>query len=204
VKFEPSLEEFLREVRGHVMEVVLDQGVHRHIRFATPGTGFSSYSLTTWPDHLALSGDLGCYVFRRTEDMFEFFRQAGPQASLTINPYYWGEKVVAADVGRGMERYSPERFREAIMEMVEDGTEDERLEGADVAGYADHGQEEATRIACDFGFESIYDYNLTAPSYGLIWALWAVAWGVWKYDQKREEEQGVGTSRSGIELQLRH
>ena len=88
--------DFLKDVAAHEMEILRDDGVYRHIRFKKPGTWCMHFDLVTWPGYLAYSGDMGCYVFSRLNDMFEFFRtdreylqRDGRQ--LCINLCYWSE-----------------------------------------------------------------------------------------------------------------
>ena len=90
---------FLRDVRDHKMIIELDQGVHRSIRFGRPGSSAYHFRLNTWPGHLAISGDMGSYVFSRTADMFEFFRDSAMTGR--INPGYWHEKADAVDRNGG-------------------------------------------------------------------------------------------------------
>lgn len=101
----PDHDEFLRIVAGHGMTILRNEGIHRHILFRKPDTNCGWFDLLTWPGALCISGDYGTYVFRRIEDMFEFFR-----GGLQINPAYWSEKVVAADRD-GVKEFSLEKFR---------------------------------------------------------------------------------------------
>lgn len=84
---------FLADTSNHEMTVRLDHNVYRHIRFKRPGDSCYWFELVTWPHHLCISGDMGTYVFSRTEDMFRFFRTD----QLEINEDYWSEKVVSSD-----------------------------------------------------------------------------------------------------------
>lgn len=88
--------------REHEMTVLRDDGVYRHLRFQKPGSWIYGYDLITWPGHLAISGDIGCYVFSRIEDMFDFFVDRG----YGINPHYWGEKLRAPRGEDRAKRYS--------------------------------------------------------------------------------------------------
>jgi hypothetical protein len=101
--------QFEAETTEHVMTVLHDDGVYRHIKFARPDTNIWRFDLVTWPGHLAISGDLQSYTFHRLYDMFEFFG-----GGRNINPDYWSEKVVAGRE-RTME-YSPERARQLVIE----------------------------------------------------------------------------------------
>jgi hypothetical protein len=91
----PSLEQFLNDVKLHELTVNLDQGVYRDITVKNPNTVEMHYNITTRPGYLMITGDMGDFIFQRTEDMFGFFR---PQSGYQINPGYWGEKVEAGEV----------------------------------------------------------------------------------------------------------
>jgi len=133
---------FLKDVSGHAMEVIRDDGVHRHLRFRKPRPAGSEYwfDLITWPEMLCIDGDMGTYVFRRLDDMFQFFRtdreyNKDRGRKLGINLGYWSEKLRAPD-SRAAEEYSADKFRqyvkEAFAQWVEqtqpddDASDDER------------------------------------------------------------------------------
>ena len=83
---------FEAETQNHSMEIIADDGgVNRCIRFSNNGSMVHSFTLTTWPGHLCISGDMGTVVFKRTDDMFEFFGNGED-----ISPGYWGEKIQTA------------------------------------------------------------------------------------------------------------
>lgn len=128
-------QQFLLEVKDHVMEVLRDDGAAgRHIRFRKPGTMTCHFDLITWPGYLCYTGDMGTYVFRRLHDMFEFFgtddamRRQYPDRTLFPNFSYWAEKLEALDCnGRftnGVTEFDPECFHKAVDERVAEFTED--------------------------------------------------------------------------------
>lgn len=96
---------FLRNVKDHKLTVLLDNGIHRHLHFSNPEQFAYYFHLTTWPGYLCISGDMGCYVFCRVEDMFTFFRSDKGN----INPHYWSEKLQAS-------KNAPEEFSEETFE----------------------------------------------------------------------------------------
>lgn len=91
-----TFEQFQKDTADHKLNVLLDNGLHRHLLIKEQGNIEYYYEITTWPGYLCISGDMGCFVFQRTEDMFTFFRKQPGQ----INPGYWQEKVQA---GAGFE-----------------------------------------------------------------------------------------------------
>lgn len=84
--------QFESETTEHRMTVVHEDGLHRHLHFARPGTGMWSWSIITWPGHLAIAGDIGDgWMFAREDDMLQWFGRNGHQSG--INPGYWSEKM---------------------------------------------------------------------------------------------------------------
>lgn len=112
----PISERFAAETANHEMTVLLDQGLYRHLRFKRPRSSEYWFEITTTPGTLTIDGDMGGHIFRRTRDMFEFFR-SGPD----INPHYWSEKVTS---GRdGLMAYSEDRFVQIVKEIFVDAVQ---------------------------------------------------------------------------------
>ncbi|MCU6618549.1 hypothetical protein OCO52_18835 [Achromobacter mucicolens] len=116
--------EFLKDVKNHVMEVLYEDGLHRHVRFREPGTMCMHFDLVTWPGYLCYTGDMGTYVFTRLADMFEFFRTDREYAQrrgrrLGGNLSYWSEKLEAVNGSRrggAAEEFDPAKFRTVVNE----------------------------------------------------------------------------------------
>lgn len=70
----PTEADFLRDVAQHEMTILHDAGEFRHIQFKKPGSSSFSFTITTFPGYLVMTGDIGSWVFTRLRDMFEFFR----------------------------------------------------------------------------------------------------------------------------------
>lgn len=189
---------FPRDVATHRMTVQLDQGVFRHIRFARPGSNSYAFEITTWPGHLAFSGNMGCFVFSRLHDMFGFFRHDD------INPGYWAEKVVAEDShSPGVKEWSPDRFRACVLEHVHDRTaEDGVSQGLldavmeEVLAHADC-EQEACQAAHSFTFrmpdgrtfqfDDFFENRLTEHTYHFLWCLYAIVHAIKAYDKSKAE-----------------
>lgn len=124
---------FREQTGDHELRVLFEDGLHRHLRVQAPGTRMWSWDVTTWPGHLAVSGDVGAgYMFTREPDMLEFFSYAGKSdghysdGSPSIDFRYWAEKIVgpARDT---VKVYDSDAFltrlREHLEEHEEMGTE---------------------------------------------------------------------------------
>jgi hypothetical protein len=187
----PDEASFLADVADHAMVVLSHDGIYRHLRCRRGNSWAYGFDVTTWPGFLCISGDMGCYVFSRIPDMFEFFR--GPEdgeKSLYINPGYWGEKVQAADRHDGLSVYSPEKFKARIHEWLADVEASDELReavNAEVLSRADDGEHEAMRAALEFEhggfrFEGFYEVSLREISCRFLWCCYAVAWAVKQWD----------------------
>lgn len=172
-------QQFLKDVDSHVMEVIKDDGLYRHIRFREPGTMMQHFDLITWPGYLCYCGDMGTYVFTRLADMFQFFRTDREYAQrhgrqLGINLSYWAEKLEAVDghrTGGSAMEFDEDRFREVVQEYrvnwVREAKSrsqlsvDERRElweavDRDVLGELDNGGDRAIYAAYDFCWQPGY------------------------------------------------
>ena len=208
-------EQFLRDIAKHEMTILNEDGVYRRIRFAQPDSSAMSFELITWPGHLCYTGDMGTFVFERTNDMFSFFRGSKKEGNpgLQINTGYWGEKCIAVDSVDGIRQYSPDSFREVIQEELDEWLEDlDPEEDAECIAalkeavqdellcYADDGEQKAREAADEFEFSfgdlqlSISDFferTLTVKSFRFVWCCYAIVWAIAKYDQAQKEQVTV-------------
>ena len=221
-------ESFLADIATHSMHVLRDDGVYRHLRFKRPDSGMMHFDLVTWPGHLAYTGDMGSYVFARQDDMFEFFRtdrrfgeSQGHQ--LFINPGYWGEKVSAVDasgkdIAGAVKEFDRDRFDRIVLGHViqwlrehrKDTTKDERrelwsefvayvMESSSPMDAAQSFAHKVNRAAGTFFFEDLWETSMTDFTAHFIWACYAIAWGVARYDEEKEKD-GVNPAGHGEAL----
>lgn len=189
-------ESFLVDVKTHEMEVALDQGAYRHLLFKRPNTITLSFTLTTTPGRLVYGGDMGCYVFERLPDMFQFFRRGKDREP---NFDYWHEKLQAVDRVSGSETHSVHKFRENLESYIDHDT----LSGAEVGRvrefidevceqFENDSPELARRQVFDFDldgsqvFTDFWELNDKEFSLRYQWACYAIQWGINKYDQYKE------------------
>lgn len=205
--------QFLKDIARHQMTVLRDDGVNRHVRFKRPESGSYWFDLITWQGTLCIDGDMGTYVFKRIEDMFEFFRtdreyENRKGCQLAINPGYWGEKLHSiSKFGEGVKEFSEQRFRDAVKEEFDawvesdDPSDDakaalwEELEDR-VLSCASDGHIRAVDAAIAFEpddgeamfqMRDFWDHHLEDYTFHFIWCCYAIAWGVKTYDQKHIE-----------------
>lgn len=173
------------------MEVQLDQGVHRCIRFSRPDSNVHSFSLVTAPGVLLIYGDMGEFVFERTYDMFQFFRAPVTDPNY-INPSYWHEKMCA---GRKDGReFSAELARAVVVEAVADWPEEIREAAIDLISGSAESVEQFIQLGCeyrdshegiDYGFDAWWETagSVTDYTYHFIWCLRAIVWTEWIWDK---------------------
>lgn len=114
---EPTEEQFLKDVSDHKMEVALNQGTYRHVRFRSTKHGYNQwFDLVTWPGVLTISGDMGTWTFSRLPDMFEFFR------GQKINPHYWAEKLQHGNYSgrQGGKVWDEDYFKERLLAKLKE------------------------------------------------------------------------------------
>ena len=86
------LERIGKDFKDHVVTLLHDGGPNRkHYRCQRPGEWSMGFDIVTWPGSLCYTGDMGSYLFQRTENMIAFMRGSCMSYS------YAAEKVVAHD-----------------------------------------------------------------------------------------------------------
>ena len=190
-----SFEQFMKDIAGHSMEVLLDNGIYRHLDFSNNGSFNQRFQITTWPGYLCISGDMGCYVFSRVEDMFTFFRGEPGR----INPPYWSEKLQSDSKYRTCMEYSPERFRETVQDYFNSWIEEEEPTDPEKARLwkqieddvltADN-EYEAFNRASEFHWQNelffydFFEHNLKDYTGQFIWCLYAIVDAIHQYDNR--------------------
>ena len=207
-----TVEQFLDDVKHHEMRILLDQGIYRHLHFGKPGCGNLSFSLVTWPGFLAMSGDMGEFIFERTDDMLRFFKRypdgEAPHVDakkVYVNEYYWGQKMRAGSSPRKewdrdefisklvqefREKYptgTPGRWEtwEVIRERLEYSDLDNEFQGQEFASSIQDPTDHTTV------FEDFWDWDCTIPNSHYLWALHAISWGTERYWALKEEREPV-------------
>ena len=167
-----NAERFLADVKGHDLTVIKDEGVYRHLRFRNPATSNMFFDLVTWPGFLAYSGDMGCYVFARLTDIFEFFR--GPVGKFRIDFNYWAQKIEAADKNDGFKKFSEEKFTRKVMEYLVGWIRENREETTKEQRRAlwDEVVREVIDASCDDG-----GYRKQCAAHDFIHHIYSAIWG---------------------------
>lgn len=185
------------------MTIVRDDSVHRHIRFRKPSSGVMHFDIVTYPHHLCYSGDMGCFVFSRIDDMFEFFRR--PNGPIEINESYWSEKIEATDKNDGHRKFDPDMAREFVENWLDDRRKEagedfdlpawealrERLED-DVLSRAHDSEGVFYNALYSFKLEDDYPFqdcmsgnNFESYTHRFQWCCFALVWAIRQYDASK-------------------
>lgn len=190
---EAAAERFKKDTSEHVLQVVRDNGVYRHLLAKKPGTSFYWFEVVTWPGSLTINGDMGTFTFSRLEDMFQFFRGE------RINPQYWAEKLQSNDRGT---RFSSDMAAQLLSETISDWAESQDEDGLDsrlsqilgaakdsiVPALTDEDESEVRTALVNFSTEdfNLYDsweWDLRDYTIHFLWCCHALVWAIKQYDQ---------------------
>ena len=196
---------FLKSVAKHSIDIQHDSGVFRSLCFSNNGSFNMRFTLTTWPGYLAISGDMGDFLFSRLDDMFNFFRteplahRDGTIEGLPINPGYWSEKCRSVSIFGGRETFDMERFRGCVKSDFDSHYEGSATKRATKRACWAEIEDRVLAIdpECDFTahqaardfvgedgftFSDFWEHDLTSYTYHFIWCLYAITWGIRQYD----------------------
>lgn len=206
-------EQFLQDVAQHQMTVLMDNGLYRHLRFAKPDSGDMRFNIVTYPGFLVYSGDMGCYVFERSEDMFQFFRAS------TINPWYWAEKLQAMNGNRATGGHVLKYDIEAVRAMIQERAQEWLQEIPEADAEAREGLQQALQELegdlqdCEtrdydtlqefeyiadtsdgpqrFVFTDLEWDNYRKMTFHYLWCCHALQWAIAQYDKAQEGREYV-------------
>ena len=193
---QPTLQQFLNDVKNHELTIHHNNGLFRHLTFQEHGTNDKHFNITTFPGYLIITGELGALVFSRCEDMFRFFRSD----DLSINPSYWGEKIESTSYeakDASFLEFDIEKVKETAREYLNDFLADNDLSNEDEGKLLD---EFRRKILCSenefeireavndfdcygFDFSEFWGCEQRAFTYRYIWLCYAIVWGIKKFDE---------------------
>ena len=190
--------QFTADIAQHQMQVIRDDGVSRHLRFKRPNTMCMHFDLLTWPGYLCYTGDMGTYVFRRLEDMFQFFRREEDREPYRFDLCYWAEKLEATDKGDGVREWSEKKFRAEVRDYFEQHTDDsedwpEPRKAAlwqeideQVCAAAEDSEHHAWVALWEFGHDGFlfqdWECDCKQWTYRFLWCCHALQWAIGTYD----------------------
>lgn len=200
----PTLEQFLKDVARHELTVNLDQGLFRDLTIQRPGCCEMHYNITTRPGYLIFTGDMGDFIFQRTNDMFGFFR---PQSGYYINPCYWGEKVEAGVISEfdidtansSVQGYLTNFLEDLDLSDPEDREKSKQaleavtsfISGTQGSGEFDFWNEINSWDADEAGGMDLTDFfeaPTTKATFHYIWCCYAIVHAIKLYDAHKSNE----------------
>ena len=200
-------ERFKNDISKHEIEIIINQGLNRHLRFKRPGSYQYWFEIVTGKGFLLIRGDMGSFSFSRIEDMFNFFKIEKNDwnygKDLPINPGYWGQKLESVCKRDGHVEFSVEQFNDMVMHCYNEFIENNDIEDEDKEVLLEDLENnligspgnihEAYNLATDFScfdvddfkidHENFYDRSFEDFTYHYIWCLYAIVWGIEKYDE---------------------
>ena len=206
----PTRESFLNDVAEHQLTILKDDGVFRHM-VLSQGSFEHRFEITTWPQHLCISGDMGCYVFSRIQDMFCFFRQSGDDWG--VNASYWEEKVLAeckTDGTREFDAKEADQRLEQFLQWFVEGLDPTNEEEAEAISSATNAVKEFTQNRENSEGDVVYRLNnwdeedaggMTLDdfwdgwkdsfTYRFIWCCFAIVFAIRQYDEATQSKEAA-------------
>ena len=193
---QPTLEQFLDDVKNHELTIHQNDGVYRHLTFKNPNDFNRYFNITTFPNYLVITGDMGALVFFKREDMFSYFRSD----DLNIYPDCWAAKIqstswIAKDASflefdmDEIKEYAQENLNDFLEKnMLSELEEEELLEEFDreilSSEYEYEIIEAVKHFDCNgFHFMDFYEYDYRKCTGHYIWLCYAIVWGIKKFDE---------------------
>ena len=211
MEYQCTREQFLKDIKDHQMEIIEDDGVNRHIVFSRPSTSSYRFVIKTWAGYLLIFGDMGCYVFSRIHDMFEFFimKDTDFNKKHIIDPHYWSEKLRSISCNYGhdasIEEFSKEKAEQFIKEKYDEWCENieneeekkelwKDIELSILSNLEEFGNPDFFyKELCDFSYTTeekerfSFDYDefpdFKEYRFRYIWICYAIVWGILKYNE---------------------
>jgi len=180
---------FLKDIKNHKMEILLDNGLYRHLIFSD-GTYIYRFEIMTFPNCLTITGDMGTFTFSRLKDMFCFFRKD----ELIVNTGYWHEKMIGDSCYIPARKWSMESFKENVMEcynnwikdLDEEEIEDIKERVDNLLYFADSEYEAVCAINnWDSNmFQNFWECSCMEKTHQYVWCLYAIVWAIQQYDKE--------------------
>ena len=200
------LEQFLKDIANHKMTIENDNGVFRSVLFTKQdNSSMHHFRITTWPNHLCISGDMGTYVFDRLHDMFGFFRDFP-----NINPDYWAEKLKADSTFVGYKSFDWDYFYKQLEEDLIQSNPDidpEEIKTELEEIMVDIEQDEVGAVSLLNNWER-HTENLELDFFDVsawskytrhyLWCCYAITWAVQQYDSYKKDNEVPKLVKDGM------
>lgn len=165
------------DLANHVIHVKHQDGLYRHYICQSPGTWNMGFCVVTWPGCLCYTGDMGEFLFERTEDMIAFMRGS------CMSYCYAAEKCTAA-CRDGIREFSPIEFKKEVARAIADCDDPDMIEELEEVLTAEHDNEHSAMEALfgtDYFGGDLPDCNEYTERF--LWCLHALKWFCEKLDK---------------------
>ncbi|MFD7066109.1 hypothetical protein ACFV97_02615 [Streptomyces sp. NPDC059913] len=189
---------FKRDTTTHEMTVKHEDGLYRHLRFASPERGsFDAFELITWPYNLVVkTGWTFHFDIDATPDMFNVFRNTA--VSGEINPSYWQEKVRAGrdEIEGFCEDLFEQQVKQHVVEAIRSGDAPRgigREVTRDIFEWGDISHEAGARAELEaFSYEGwtfgeTWEWKFADYTPGFLWSCHAIRHGITVYDAAKKQ-----------------
>ncbi len=198
----------MKDVAGHELTILKDDGIYRHLHLGRAGSSTFAYDIVTYPGYLVISGDMGANVFSRVKDMFKFFREDIIDGKIRINEGYWREKVQNGK--DGIYEFTDESFERRVRSHLEDikddveersGDFDVLMEEVESELFNTGNSELELRTALEEFewhdeklFNDTWEWDFNEFTFHFTWQCYAIVWAIAQYDAIKSLEQFVATA----------
>lgn len=206
--------------KNHEITIEQDDGVYRCILFKNPKSRAYHFRIVTWPGSLAITGDIGSFIFSRERDMFGFFASGSGSdwaaMPLQINPAYWVEKAEAVDRRSKLDEFDFEEFKNQIVQTFRGFDFSSHPDGTRMAAWREVREalledtlrtpQELVEAAVDYmlprgvigrytcPFADFWEYDFTKPGFTFLQCCYAIQFGIKKYAQHKEKRSTSATT----------
>lgn len=211
---------FSKNTINHRLQILHDDGLYRHLRMSAPNDDSWRWEITTWPGHLAITGDVADgYVFRRLQDMLDFFRADEHEGRYTdgtrmIDLGYWAQKLTRTTGADTAQRYSPGAFMQVAEQLIEEAVDSETISEQERPEMLDDARAASWELHQALGWlwkvaERLHMDPTDLPSirdwdFDFLIACWAIAETVAAYDEQKEQRalEAAKTCMGSLSLRL--
>lgn len=162
--------------KDHKIELRLNQGLYRHWRCAKPGDGNHSFSITTIPGSILVTGDIGTLVVERETEMIHWCKTA------IRDVHYFASKVPQEFKKY---EYDPDMARRYIAEELQSDelSEEDRETLLDLQEDCDDGELDFKRCLHESGYIDGCDFpDLDNYTSSFLWCREAIKWFLAHYE----------------------
>lgn len=170
---------FDEDIKKHVITMKHDDGLYKHYLCQRPNDCFEWFEIITWPGKLCISGDMGSFLFARTENMVNFMSDHIRSRS------YIAEKCIAHE--NKIREFKKDIFYEQLDELIKDKQSNETTyeEMNEIQEKIDEIKESFSYYESEYDAEkAMYESELFSDelpdckyfTYHFLWCLHAIEW----------------------------